>query len=137
MGLPTLLCKDKVSMLCGGRHQLYRKMLEDLLERLSSVADLEFFKDGPTPIVKFSEWIRRRNDKYKNSIKIIEEISLGRPLQEIIDNSYNLTRDLKNQSIMRVVRKFGNLTIAVTKECDAELVRFASNKSSVLSSRAC
>lgn len=133
MALPSLMCKDKVSMLCGGRHKLCRMILENLLEKLSSVADLEFFEDGPATNEKFAEWVQRRNENYEAFMEIIDSISIGRPLQEIIDDSRNLKRVFTNLSLIeRVSRKYGKFTCAVTKECDAEIARYANNNSSVL-----
>lgn len=129
----NLLAKDKVWSLCGGRHKLYQKALEDFLKNLSSFADLVFFEDGPPLTEKLMTNIRRRNENYKRSIDIIDMVYDGQSLDTIVESFFEIPRlTTFLNMIEETIRKFGRLIVTVTRECDTELARFANNDPSVL-----
>jgi hypothetical protein len=133
MGLVNVLATDTVELLCGGRHQIYRQTLEDLLEKLSKVADLVFFEDGPVVNHKMETWLKRQNEKYLKSINIIEEIYRERPVREIARDVWDIPRITTYLSMIEeTIKKFGELVVTVTKECDTELARYANNNPTVL-----
>lgn len=135
MGLVNVLLDDKFEMLCGGRHQIYRQIFEDFLGRLSAVADLVFFEDGPLPLEKLGTWLGRQRDRYDRTAKIMDMIDDNVPLSEIckLHESRELPRITTFVDMMEIVAmRFGKLIWTVTKECDAELARYANNNSSVL-----
>lgn len=134
MSLFGKISEDKVEELCGGRHQKYREFLEKLFTELTSFADLVFFVDGPTPDEKMDECNRRRNEKYKRSLTIIDAVYDGFPLNEIVEtHKWELAWAPTFQNLLEeMAKKFGTLFVAVTKECDSELARYACNNPSTL-----
>lgn len=126
MGLVNTLLGDQADMLCGGRHNVYREMIENMLTRMDEVADLVFFEDGPVVSGKFDTFVKRQNDKYKKSLKIIDKVYDHKPLQRIIDGSGDIPSSTTHLALMEAAaRRFGKLIVTVTKECDAELVQYA------------
>ncbi|XP_037029703.1 uncharacterized protein LOC119069685 [Bradysia coprophila] len=116
---------NKVWTLCGGRHQIFRKEFETFLENLSEFANLVFYEDGPSVKIKELTKTNRRRDRQDLEIEIIKQIDEGTPLKE-------LTNVPRIKTSLGFLRKFGKHFIAVTKECDTEIARYASNDSSVL-----
>jgi hypothetical protein len=133
-GLISALTSDAVGMLCGGRHQVYRQDLENLLKKLSEVADLVFFDDGPIENPnKHETKTKRSEDRYNLSFKIIQKVDQEIPLQEIARNVWDVPRVKTCYPIIKeTVQKFGELVVCVTKECDTEIARYANNNPSVL-----
>ena len=118
-------------MLCGGRHQMYTNILDDLFSRLD--ADLVFFQDGYIMDTKFNTWAKRQNKNYNNSIKVIDQINQLIPLKRIVEKFYNLIYSKTMiTSIEESCKKHGQLIFAVYRECDQELAKFASKNSRVL-----
>lgn len=134
MGVVNVLIDDKADMLCGGRHQIYREIFEDFLERLSTVADLVFFEDGPLPLEKLDTWLGRQKDRYDRTALIMDMVDEHLPLTEICERyDSNMPRITTFVEMMEsVAKRFGELIWTVTKECDAELARYANNNSKVL-----
>lgn len=133
MGFVNLLMRDKISMLYGGRHIYYRLELENLLLKLQEVADLVFFEDGPVVDQKFQTWVKRSNLKYREMLDLIEKISKGFSLQQVVENLKQIPRATTfMRMVEKVATKFGKLVVSVIKECDAELARYANNNKSVL-----
>jgi XPG domain containing len=133
MGLVNLLSRDHVVILYGGRHAQYRIVFENLLEQLQSVANLVFFEDGPVVSAKIDTWTKRQNEKYFRMIDVIDKVNDGIPLQEIVET----TRDFPTAAtfltmIEEIAMIYGKLVVTVTKECDAELARYANNDPSVV-----
>lgn len=133
MGLVNSLCTDKVMMLCGGRHDFYRTMLEEFLRKLSEVADLVFYEDGPTVSGKFETTVKRQNEKYNRKMQIYDMIYGKVPLQQIVDSLDDIPSITTHLAMIENVAKtFGKLIVTVTTECDAELVQYANSDPSVL-----
>lgn len=134
MGFLSVLCTDKVEMLCGGRHDFYRKRLENFLKKLKTCADLVFFSDGPVIDDKYQTWVGRQTENYEKSIAIIDDIKYGKPLRDVVATDLqNIPRVSTFLSMVETtVRKYGKLVVALTKECDAELVQYANNNPSVI-----
>lgn len=133
MGMINLVSRDEIWTLCGGRHQLYQKMLEDLMETLSTFAELVFFEDGPPLTEKLMTNIQRRNENYRRVICVMDQIYDGVPLSSIVESSREVPRLTTSLNMIEeTAKRFGKLIVTVTKECDTELARFASNNPSVL-----
>lgn len=134
MSIHNKINSDKIVELCGGRHLQYRKTLEGLFEKLSLIADLVFYEDGPTLGIKSDECSRRRNEKYLKSIKIIDKVNQGYSLSAIVEsNSRDLTwMQTCLHLLEEMAKKYGKLIVAVTRECDSEIARFACNNPATL-----
>lgn len=131
MGIVSIVVVDKVDMLCGGRHQFYCEKFEDLLGKLSKVANLIFFEDGPLMAEKRDTFISRQDERYLRMIKVMDKIDNGVPLARL--SSRNLPRLSTFIEMMeRAARKFGRLILAISAECDTELARYANDDPSVL-----
>lgn len=132
MGIVSIVVVDKVDMLCGGRHQFYREKFEDLLRKLSKVANLIFFEDGPLMVEKRDTFISRQDERYLRMIRVFNKIDNGVPLARL-SSSPNLPRLSTFVEMMeRAARKFGRLILAISVECDTELARYANDNPSVL-----
>jgi hypothetical protein len=133
MGIVNLLTTDVFALLCGGQHNIYQNVLEEFLKKLSALANLVFFEDGPVVEEKSETWIERQNEKYSKSINVMEQVYGKVPLREIAENSWDIPSITTCLPLIEAMaRKYGELIVTVTKECDAELVRYANNDSSVL-----
>lgn len=95
------------------------------MENLSEFANLVFFEDGPDVKVKEITKTNRRRDREDADTQIVKQIDEGKPLRE-------LTNFPRIRTSLSFLKKFGQLFITVTKECDTELARYASNDPSVL-----
>lgn len=111
--------------MCGGRHQIFRKELENFIESLSQFADLVFFEDGPNVKVKEVTKTHRRKDRLVLETEILKHIDEGKPLRK-------MTNFPRIKTSLSFLKKYGKHFITVTKECDTELARYASNDPSVL-----
>lgn len=125
MGVTALLRQNKMWALCGGRQQLYRKRLEDLFENLSSFADLVFFEDGPPVDEKLRTKVYRHSARNIMEAEIVKQFDEGKPWKDIKGVP-------RINAFKSLVQNFGEVIIAVTKECDTELARYANNNPSVL-----
>lgn len=133
MGMFETISSNPIETLCGGRHSHYRKVLETLLTRLSAVADLVFFEDGPTVSEKMFTNMERRNRAYERSIFILDQVYEGKKVEEIVKDSYDIPRLTTFLTMIEeTAKKFGKLIVTVTKECDTEIARYAINNPSVL-----
>lgn len=116
---------NKIWTLCGGRHQIFRKELEVFMDNLSEFANLVFFEDGPSVKEKEVTKTKRRKDRYDLDTEIVKQIDEGKPLREF-------TKVPRIKPSLSFLKKYGKHFITVTKECDTELARYASNDPSVL-----
>lgn len=132
MGIVVILSLSGTEVLCGGRHLVYRELFESLLTRLAAVADLVFFEDGPSVVDKLDTIMKRRNNAYDIGISIIDQVYEGKKLEEIVEDSKGVLIVSTVAMIEETAKKFGKLIVTVTKECDAELARYANNNPSVL-----
>lgn len=134
MGLTYIICQDNLILLCGGRHDQYNLQLQSLLKKLSVIADLVFFSDGSVVDDKFETWAQRQNDKYDKTILVMENVRSKVPLQTIVSKlGRKIPRGLSNLPMTEAIAaKYGKLFITVTRECDAELARYANNNKNVL-----
>jgi hypothetical protein len=133
MGIVHGLSHDKVLMLYGERHSQLRMEFENLLKKLSAVANLVFYEDGPVLNTKFDTWVKRQNENYSKTIAVMEQVNEGFSLQDIVDNIRNVPSVTTFLPMIEATAlKYGKLIVTVTKECDAELVRYANNDPSVV-----
>jgi len=134
MGLINLFSRNKMELLSGNRYNMMIVQIDALFQSLSSMADLVFFKDGPVNKDKLFVWTERQNQKQIDFTNVLELIYEGIPIKEILDN---VRFELPNvtfllDAIEDRASKYGKLVVAVTKECDTELARYASNNDNVL-----
>ncbi|KAG5684499.1 hypothetical protein PVAND_013729 [Polypedilum vanderplanki] len=126
MGLVSLVLENPIFSLCGGRHNIYMVYYDNLMHNLSLYCELVFFLDGPVQMQKFDTWVNRQNDRYKNCIQIIDFIyERNLTLNEIVNcvRPASLTTHLS--VIKHIAKKYGQIYTTVTKECDAEIARYA------------
>lgn len=131
MSLVSLLGKNKADVLCGGRHQLYKKTLDRLFAKLSQDAELVFFLDGSIKDTKFNTWSERQNRKYQNDLKILNDVYSGVALMNLAKR-FNVYNNTNLSAIEASCKQFGQLNYSVTKECDQEIAQFAYSNSRVL-----
>lgn len=128
-----MLSGDKGEILCGGRHQIYAKILESLFTRLSAKAELVFFLDGAIKDTKVATWQSRQNLKYIESIKIMDSVNIGVPLNNIV---YKFGSTVFTNTLLNAIevscQKFGKFHYTVSLECDQELARFCYENHRVL-----
>lgn len=132
--MTSILNRDLGEMLYGGRSGKYWKMLDNFFKRLSSVANLVFFADGPVIDMKYDTWIQRQDEKYLKYEKIIDLINSNVPIQEVVrKREYSIPSLSLYSDFLKILAKvYGTLTIAVTTECDTEIARYASLNPSVI-----
>jgi hypothetical protein len=134
MSIVSILNKDLYDMLYGRDHIKHFKIIVNLFKRLSEVAELVFFEDGPVLSAKYETWLRRHDDRYNQEIAIIDRIEQGCTIQEIADGPEweiaTMTSGL--QAIEKLAKKYGRRIVTVTMECDAELAQYACNNPSVI-----
>lgn len=135
MGLVTVLTSDFEWTLCGGRYNKFREILEELLTKLSEHAKLVFFKDGPVVDQKLSTWIRRHSEKYHEAFGLMQKIYNGDSLKEVIEadrKDREIPRLAPKEMMENIARKYGEVRVTFTRECDSEIARYAHNNSKVL-----
>lgn len=122
-------------MLYGGRHAQYHKLMFKLFQQLSEVAELIFFEDGPVVTEKYDTWILRHNNRFENSLRIIDKVYRGIPISKIVEsaNAGIIPSVITHLKIIKeAVNTYGKVIVTVTKECDAELARYASGHPAVI-----
>ena len=125
-------------MLYGGRHWYYAKVMDNLFKQLSEVSTLVFFEDGPLVQQKYDTWIQRQNDKFQKTIRVFDMVHQGVTISRIVENmgklgKYSIPTVTNHLELIAVTaKKYGTVIVTVTKECDAELARFASNNPAVI-----
>lgn len=129
MSIVSYICENKIEILCGGCFDLYHFHLEQLFSALKAQSDLYFFLDGYVQMdTKFNTWQKRQNDKYKESISIIDKINHNYTVDEIARNHGKIYANTMLNVIESVAIKFGTLRYAVSAECDKEIAQFATNQ---------
>jgi hypothetical protein len=132
LGIVSLLNKNKVVALCGGRLGEHRRILDSLFQRLSSVAELVFFKDGIKMKEKQGTKALRTEQKQERWLEVYEKVREGKSLEEIVSSS-NIPYLLGCKFIAeKTVKSYGKTIYSVTKECDAEIAKYATENSSVI-----
>ncbi|XP_070506853.1 uncharacterized protein [Chironomus tepperi] len=134
MGLLGPMVTNKKELLCGLRHNEIYKSLEKLLQKLSHVAELIFYEDGPVNDVKVAEWTRRQNERYIRSTMIIDKINQNLSLDDIINSSERDLPSVTSHLIIteQLAMKYGTFKISITRECDSEMAKFACENPRVL-----
>lgn len=130
MSLVSLLCAPTEEILCGGRHQMFSRILDQLFATLSVDAELVFFQDGQIADTKFDTWRKRQNEKYKKNLRILDKVYDKEPLERIA-NERVYTKTMMT-AIEESCKAYGTLYYAVKSECDHELARFAYSNSCVM-----
>lgn len=75
--------------------------------------------------------MKRQNNKYRNSMKLIKKINEGIPVAEIAKSTVSYVNTMLNV-IEAVAIKYGTLKYSVHHECDQEIAQFASEQRRVL-----
>lgn len=122
-------------MLYGGSHREAFENIDNLFRRLSEQADLVFYQDGPTMDLKAETFMHRRNDQYKAIIEIIDQVNLNVPISQIIADRGRKQLPSTGSGfefLTKLAEKYGRRVVAVTRECDAEIAKFACENSSVI-----
>lgn len=133
ISLTYLLATDKREAICGGRHDLYRQQFEDFLIRLSVFAKLVFFSDGSVVEAKIDKWFSRQDERHRDSIIVTEDVKKSIPLSQIIEKRKNIPKATFDLPMFEIIaRKYGQLFVTLSAECDAELVQYANKNRSVL-----
>ena len=138
MGLNSILNRNKIEILCGGRRNMYEVMLDDLFLKLKEAgAELVFFGDGAVPTVKYDTYCERQNAKYMDSLTLHDFIYDGCSIREILGKDESRRGELISQmsfeeTLEKSARKHGTLTTTFNVECDTEMAEYASRTPAVL-----
>src|SRR5690349_1769825 len=79
----SILNKNKLNILCGGRHGEYYKQIDKLFQRLSQIAKLVFFADGSVVDDKLDTWLKRQDTQYEQQIQIFDMVYKKIPIETI------------------------------------------------------
>ena len=113
-------------------------MLDDLFIKLKEAgAELVFFGDGAVSTVKYDTYLTRQDEKYIDSLQVLDLIYNSCPLQEIVQQDASNRRDMISQmafheTLEKTARKHGTLTSTFNVECDTEMAEYASRTPAVL-----
>lgn len=81
---------------------------------------------------KYMTWIEKLNKKYIKFAAVLVNVDQGKSVYGIVRNT-DIPRLTSGTDFIRATaKKYGEVIVAETKECDAELARFASNNPSVI-----
>lgn len=126
MGFVTVVSRDKIGLLCGGRHHILLRMCEEFLQNLTSHGiKIAFYSAGPLQIKKIDSWCRRQNEKYEKQIEIFNGISEGRTVDTMICSANKLMSIMT--ALKEIFKKYGYFNTSSSTECDVELAQFASH----------
>ncbi|XP_070506622.1 uncharacterized protein [Chironomus tepperi] len=133
-GLMRPLVKDQEEIFCGIRHNVVNEKADKFLKKMSKIADLIFFNDGPIFDSKLPEWMKRQNEQFvKSQIMITKKIDKKIPLKRIIAGESELMSPTSHLKIIEILaQKYGMLKTAMNRECGAEMSQFASQNQRVL-----
>ena len=116
MALVQIINNDRLDILYGREHIKNSKLIENLLQKLSEIAKLVFFQDGPVVKQKFETWLKRQDDRYIQSLRIIDDVNNKVPLKKILEkwkgNFPTITSGL--ESIERLSKTYGKRIVTVT-----------------------
>lgn len=105
--------------------------LDRLFDRLSIIAELVFFLDGPVVGTKFETWASRQNRKYHTHSKVLDMVYQELPLSTIAATS-SIYSNISLNVIEESCKKFGKFYYSVTSECDQEVAKFCYGNQRVL-----
>lgn len=75
---------------------------------------------------KYKTWFKRQEEKYHNVIEIMDKVNAHWTLDDIINSSRDLPSITTNiRMIETLAQSYGEFYLAITRECDAEIARFA------------
>lgn len=132
MGLLSYLGRNKLELLCGGRHKRCSLFCDQLFQSLKEAgAELVFFEDGVVQPIKHGEWCKRQDKKYEECLKILNLIYQQTPIEDICaiktstrsENIPLLTTMLS--AIEESAKQHGKLIKSISVECDLELAEYA------------
>lgn len=133
VGITSIFNRDIIELLHGGRHGQYLKTIDDLFQRLSGIAELVFYEDGPVVEEKYDTWAKRQNDKFDHSLRVFDHIYRGVPLSSIVAITKCIPVVATHiELISTKAKEYGKVIVSEAKECDGELAKFASTNSSVI-----
>lgn len=129
MSIVGYLCENKTEILCSGCFDFYHYHLSQIFSALGSHCELVFMMDGFVQMEsKFSTWRKRQNEKYKESMTLINDIYQQRTLNEIVRKHGRIYANTMLNVIEHVAIKFGTLKYAIKSECDQEIAQFAAQQ---------
>lgn len=121
---------DAETALCGHRFWLLTKPLEQFFEKLINAGvKLVFFLDGPVQSLKLDCWLRRRAEDYRNTTAITDALDAGTSVSTIASSWLGkYFRKVPDPFVLeKLCRAFGEVHVAVDRECDLELAKFATD----------
>jgi hypothetical protein len=130
--MASLIANNKVDMLYGGRHGKYKKILDNLFQRLSAVAQLVFFMKGPVMLMpdKLDTWRERQLHKHKLWNEVQRQISEEVSIEDIVNTMWELPKfSPHSELVQNRAKAYGKVIIALT---DTELVQYACNNPNVI-----
>lgn len=137
LALLTLMSENTEEMLCGVRFNKLMELCEKFFRRLSEIANLVFFEDGPVVDNKEKTWIKRHSEKYHDVIKVIDKLYRQvtlRDIRELYESERNDIPKITTQVDLLefVAFQYGQFHFTFTRECDSEIARYAYHNHDVL-----
>jgi hypothetical protein len=112
--------------LCGGRSLKCQTNCDAIFEILNEFADIVFFFDGSVSADKLENFMRKKHRKYRDSMKVVEMINNRVPMKTIKGKFRRIPTSISHKKIVEEkAEKHGKLIKAMTKEADAEIVKYA------------
>ena len=112
-----------IENICGGRHHIYLRKIEQFFQTLTDHGcRLAFFCDGQLRTERMKEWISRRNGEYQRYMKILAQID-RRQMQQALSSD----RVCKGvvRSILKIAKRYGDVIISTSFDCDAAIAQHA------------
>lgn len=119
MGFIRNFGMDNIESCLGGRFHRYLQELKQFLKRLKkSGATLVFICDGQLQSEKYKEWCNRRNQDFKQSMKILNKNKIIRPpggCKAIVKSFLKLIEE----------NKYGEIIVSTDVDCDSAIAQYA------------
>lgn len=121
-------------MLYGQSHRKCFENIEKLFRRLSEVADLVIFQDGPVEHHKADKFMKRKNERYESGVSVMDKVNRSIPITKIVKELEWIGPSIGSgfEFFLILAAKYGRHVVCATKECDSEIAKFACNDSSVI-----
>lgn len=120
------------NIICGGRHQKLLDLCDNFFRGLVSFgAELAFFTDGSVIDRKVNEWIKRQNNRYRESIKVYDRLNAGLAIREPTRCGGTV---MIFESLADICKRYGvyqTIDGFYDQECDEELAKYATQNNAL------
>lgn len=96
------------------------------------MADLVFFEDGTLLEQKVDTWIQRQNNKYNNSINVLNCLESETNVDDALRSCKQIPRTTAHRTIIEeIAKKNGRLIKSTSRDCDSEIATYAAEHSTL------